>query len=204
MVLVSIYRVLIFCLLCSVLFYACKDSLGIEPNPKITYIDKPPLKSNKYRLETMNITISEKYKFIETYFWDTNYTVLAYDIYIDTTNQLPFLWFNLNLKSSKTTPGFPRRNDWISQVEFRVDSVNPIGTILLNEPVYKNRSYRVFIYEYVNDKIYYFTENQATALLKFYEFETVKKNISGAFEITFFATSPFETNSLIVFFRINY
>lgn len=201
---VSIYKIVILSFLFSILFFSCKDSLGIEPNPKITYIDKPPYKSSKFKLENVYLTINEKYKFIETYFWDTNYVPIAFDIYIDTTSQLPFLWFNLSVKSTKTTPGFPRRNDWISQVEFRVDSINPIGTILLNEPIHKNRWYKISIYEYSSDKYYYFTENQATAMLKFYEFEPTIKLISGAFEITFFATSPFETNSLIAFFRISY
>ncbi len=41
-------------------------------------------------------------------------------------------------------------------------------------------------------------------MIKFYEFNPVNKLISGSFEVSLFATSALETNSLIVFFRLNY
>ncbi len=148
MVLDSICKKVMIILILAVITYGCKDSLGIEPNPKITYIDKPPYKNTKYAIKNIYLTINEKYNFIETYNWDTNYIPIAYDLFIDTVSQVPFMWFNFKLKSLKMTPGFPRRNDWVSEVEFRADSINPIGTILLTEPKYKTAGI-IFRYSYI-------------------------------------------------------
>jgi hypothetical protein len=201
----STMKNIIYILTIFVMVSSCKDSLGLDPNPTKEYIDKPPYEDKSFAPDSMVITVTESYNFSSNQEnWDKQTQINQKDIRIDTSSIIPRVWISLEIANLKTGPGFPARQDWITLLKTRVDSVEAFGTYLLTEPNYKGKWLSLDLFEYSTSETQIFSERQIDSKLKFYGYDDVKHEIFGAIESSFFNNSIYETNSILVTFRIYY
>lgn len=188
----------------AVTLISCRDSLGIDPNPKKDYIDKPPFIDKSFPADSIYLSISELYNIVDKFNWNDNYTIQKQVVRIDTSEAIPRIWLDLDLASKKSDPGFPPRKDWVTIFKVRADSLPAVGNIFLIEPSYTGRWAFMNVYSAESNSTFTFTERAFDTKIKFYSFDTNLREIQGAVESVIFDITRLQTNSILVVFKIYY